>query len=84
MNPVSPVIPKAALPEIVFAKDQPEYQPLPAHRLEDGTVLTRWKLSFKERLRVLFCGDVYHWQMTHGGALQPILMQVEPPVVGEK
>lgn len=30
---------------IVFAKDQPEYQPLPALRMPDGEVITCWGLS---------------------------------------
>ena len=39
----------------VFAKDQPEYQPLPAFKADtpEGEVVTCWKLSFRERLRVL-------------------------------
>jgi len=84
MMPVSPVIPKADLSEIIFAKDQPEFQPLPAYRTQDGTVLTRWKLTLKERLRVLVSGDIYHWQMTCGYALQPILLQVEKPLIAEE
>ena len=43
MEPMSPVLDKNqfGLSEIVFAKDQPEYLPLPAIRLNDGTVITR-------------------------------------------
>lgn len=35
---------------VIFAKDQPEYQPLPAHRVGDamGTVITCWELSDEE------------------------------------
>ena len=81
MKPVSPIIPGVKLPETVYAKDQPEYQPLPAHKSDDGTVLTRWKLSFKERLKVLFYGDVYLWLSTFNKPLQPVMLQVEKPEV---
>jgi hypothetical protein len=53
MNPVSPVIPGVDLPETVYAKDQPESQPLTVFKQEDGTVLSRWRLTWRERLRVL-------------------------------
>lgn len=45
----------------VFAKDQPEYQPLPALKLdcETGDVISCWNLSFKERVRVLFTGKIW-------------------------
>ena len=45
----------------VFAKDQPEYQPLPALVIDspNGEVVSCWKLSFKERIRVLFLGRVW-------------------------
>ena len=45
---------------IVFAKDQPEYQPLPALRIDspEGEVISCWKMSFKERMKVLFFGRV--------------------------
>ena len=35
MRPVSPVIPGYQDKEVIFAKDQPEYLPLPALRLDD-------------------------------------------------
>lgn len=81
MKPVSPVIPGVELPEITYAKDQPEYQPLPAHRSPDGTVLTRWKLSFRERLSVLLRGDLYLFVSTYNQPLQPLMLQVEKPGV---
>ena len=61
MTPVSPVLVDnpLQLSEIVFAKDQPEYQPLPAIRTDDGTVVSRWSLTWRERLRVLFSGSIW-------------------------
>ena len=46
---------------VVFAKDQPEYQPLPAFRNNSpqGEVISCWKLSFRERLRILFTGKLW-------------------------
>lgn len=81
MKPVSPVIPGHTLPEIVFAKDQPEYQPLPAFRDHDGYVLTRWRMTWRERLRVLFTGDIYLSLLTFGRPLQPVLLFTEKPKV---
>lgn len=84
MNPVSPVIPGAAPPETVYAKDQPPYIPLPVVKLGDdtGTVLSRWRLTWRERLRVLWSGDVYLWQLTFGGPLQPTKLEATRPEIG--
>jgi len=82
MKPVSPIIPGVSLKETVYAANQPEYNPLPVFKDCEGTVLSRWHLSLRERLRVLFKGDVYLWVSTFNQPLQPLLMQVEPPEVG--
>lgn len=46
---------------VVFAKYQPEYQPLPALKLDtpQGEVISCWQMSFKERIKVLFTGKVW-------------------------
>ena len=80
-KPISPIIPGAAVPEVVFAKDQPQYRPLPAYRAEDGTVLTRWRFTWWERLRVLCSGNCYVWTLTFNQPLQPILLDVKKPKV---
>jgi len=77
MKPISPVIPGWVGGETVFAKDQDEYLDLPAIVCQDGTVITRWRLGWVERLRVLFRGDVYLSILTFGNALQPIRIQTE-------
>lgn len=58
---------------VVFAKDQPEYQPLPAFRnnSEYGEVVSCWKLSFAERLRILFTGKMWVSLMTFNKPLTP-------------
>jgi hypothetical protein len=62
-----------------FAKDQPEYNTLPALRGEEdsGPVVTCWKLTFRERLRVLFTGKVWLCCLTFHRPLQPLYMTTE-------
>lgn len=55
----------------VFAKDQPEYLPLPAHLSRSGDVTSCWKMTLRERLRVLMTGRIYWTQMTFFRPLQP-------------
>ena len=62
----------------VFAKDQPQYLPLPAKRDEDGMVTTCWVLSLRERLAVLFRGRLWLQQLTFNSPLQP-----QRPSVGD-
>lgn len=66
---------------VVFAKDQPEYLPLPAHNTSDGTVISCWRLSLWERIKVLWTGRLWLSQMTFGQALQPQLPDVDSPFV---
>ena len=62
---------------VVYAKDQPEYLPLPAHKSPQGTVTSCWKLMWRERMSVLFCGRVYLTLLTFNEPLQPIRMATE-------
>ena len=84
MKPMSPVLPGSNFKEVVCAKDQPQYLPLPSIVIdtEEGTVLTRWRLSFWERLIILWHGDLYHSQLAFHRPLQPIRMEVRPPDIG--
>jgi len=59
---------------VTFAKDQPEYQPLPAFRDEKGEVITCWELSFRERLRVLFKGEIWLSMLSFNKPLTPSFM----------
>ena len=79
MRAVSPVVPGMELPEVVYAKGQAEYADLPACRSTDGTILTRWRLNFVERLHVLFGGNVYLAVMTFNRPLQPVMLCTERP-----
>jgi len=66
----------------VFAKDQAEYLPLPAHRFSDdkgGRIACCWKMSWKDRLKVLWTGLVWQEIMTFNGPLQPQRLCVDKP-----
>lgn len=67
---------------IIVAKDQPEYMPLPAHidrRFPAQTMTFCWRLTWRERLKLLFTGKLWHQVMTFGMPLQPQLLLVEKP-----
>ena len=71
MLPMSPIIPGRESEEIVIAKDQPEYLSLPALTIEDG-FLSRWKLTWRERLQIAWSGSLYIAVLTFGMRHQPI------------
>jgi hypothetical protein len=76
MRPISPVLPHAPEHrETILAKDQPQYKQLPVVRLVyTGGVITtvsRYKLTWRERLQILFKGTFWIEQMTFGELLQP-------------
>ena len=56
----------------VYAKDQPEYIPLPAHKTIDGQVTSCWKFNWKERILILFGARMYWRQLTFNQPLQPV------------
>lgn len=69
---------------VVFAKDQPEHLPLPALRTDDGRVISRWRLTWRERFRVLLRGDLWLQTLTFNTPLQPQLLSVEKPFETEE
>lgn len=64
---------------VVFAKDQPEYKPLPAFRNEGGMgeVISCWKLSFRERIRLLFTGRLWLSLAMFGRPLTPSFLSTK-------
>lgn len=62
----------------VYAKDQPEYQPLPVLKLEGskGEVIACWKMSFWERVKVLFTGKVWVSLLSFNKPLTPSYITV--------
>lgn len=57
----------------VYAEDQSQYHRLPAHCFGDaeGRIACCWQLTWRERLRVLFTGRIWHQVMTFHQRLQP-------------
>ena len=64
---------------VVFAKDQPEYLPLPALRVPgpEGEVITCWELSDEELEEIKRTKRIYLSQWTFNNPLQPIRMTTE-------
>jgi hypothetical protein len=58
---------------VEFATEQDEYLPLPAYRDESpqGQVISCWKLSFWDRVRILFIGRLWVSLMMFGKPLTP-------------
>lgn len=65
---------------IVYAKDQKEYIPLPAFRDKDGGVVTCWELTPEERLEIFNTGKLWLKTLTFNQPLQPICPSVSPLV----
>jgi hypothetical protein len=57
---------------VVYAADQPEYQPLPAWKHADGRLVTRRRLTWKERLLALLGHDLFMEHLTFLQPLQPL------------
>jgi hypothetical protein len=54
-----------------FTSEDAEVLDLPAFRSDDGQVITKWKMSWRERLHCLLFGYVWLSQLTYGRRLQP-------------
>ena len=67
---------------VLFAKDQPEYIPLPALVSADGVVMTEWEPSAEELERLLQGGRLRLWVHTFGHPLQPVKLEVVEPDCG--
>lgn len=59
---------------VVYARDQKEYMPLPALRSDDGTVISCWKMSWKELFKILLHRKVWVSVLTFNKPLQPLLV----------
>lgn len=74
MKPITPE-PRKGYKAVVYAKDQPQYKPLPANT-NSRSVETKWKLSWKERVKLFLTGNLYLSLLTFGSPLQPIRLSV--------
>jgi hypothetical protein len=72
MRPVTPTLHDGAV-AITFAKDQPQYQQLPASVDGEGTVMTEWELSAEDLSKLLNGGRLRLW-VCYTGVVQ------DPPV----
>ena len=74
MKPTSPIFPELQQYEVVLAKDQPQYTPLPViieHGLE-GRMTSRWTFTDQERVKIMAGEDIFIQQLTFGHPFQPI------------
>lgn len=74
----------AKFPEnnIVLGEDQKQYMDLPAHfdqKDPTGRMTTAWKLSFRERIRILFRGRIWLATLTWRDPFQPVYLSTEKP-----
>ncbi len=64
----------------VYAKDQKPYLPLPVYENSyGGHCISCWKLTFKEKLNLLFTGKLWIKVLNFGKPLQPIRLMVDVP-----
>jgi len=89
MQSIKDIVPGYDIPKeefVVFAQEQPQYNVLPAWRGDrtDGMVVTRWKLTWRERLCILIGGTIWLSVLTFNKPLQPVMMHTECPLTQEK
>ena len=61
-----------------YAENQPDYMPLPALKIQSeyGEVVSCWRMSFRDRVKVLFTGKVWLSLMSFNKPLTPSFMSV--------
>jgi hypothetical protein len=71
----------------VVAENQPEYRPMPAligYHYVEKPHLSCWKLTWRERLKVLLRGELWVCHLTFDGPIRsepqsPLMLDVERP-----
>lgn len=73
-----PVVDGLEKQEVVYAKDQPQYLPLPSLQADGpmGAVLTRWTLTPEQRKAVAEGADIFLELSTFRQPLQPIRIAI--------
>lgn len=80
MKPQSPVIPGLEEYEVKIAESQDEYGTLPALFVNgDEHIVTRWHLTWRERIVAFINGDIYLSIWRFGRPVQPVMMDVDEP-----
>lgn len=89
MKSIKPVLPnstyaKNEVVELTIAKDQPPYKPLHVARVNycDGTIsmISRYQLTWKERIRLFIYGFIWCEQLTFGQPRSPERLTVYEPL----
>ena len=62
---------------IVYAENQPEYNPLPAFKDENGTIVTCWELTNEDFERIVETRRIYLSVMTFNNPLQPVYLTTD-------
>jgi hypothetical protein len=81
MTPVEPT-PHDGASIVVFAKDQPQYIPLPASVDAAGVVMTEWEPTAEELDHLLCGGRIRLWIHTFNQPLQPVSVEAIAPDCG--
>ena len=68
----------------IYGKNQKGVMPLPAYKFEDGVVVTCWKMSLWETIRMLFRRKVWVCVRTSNNPLQPFFVSEKSVVTYEK
>ena len=70
----------------VYGANQSEYKPLPAYKLDtpQGEVVVCFKLSVRERLKMLLTGRMWLISYTFNKPLLPLLPLADSPIVKPK
>ncbi len=66
---------------VIYAENQKEYLPLPAHVSPEGVVTTCWQLTEDELEQVLVTGKIFLQVHTFREPLQPIGLSAVKPVL---
>lgn len=77
MKAVSPVIKGYEQDEILLAKDQPEYEPLPVLEIgPEPRLMSRWEFTPYERDLISSGASLFYQQMTFGHRFHPVSFAV--------
>ena len=64
----------------VYAKDQPQYLPLPVQKTSDGLVTACWEFAIWERIVIMLTGKLWFAVRTFNQPLQPQKPSVMKPI----
>ena len=62
---------------VVYAENHPEYNPLPAFKAENGTIVTCWELTKEDFERIVETRRIYLSVMTFNNHLQPVYLTTD-------